>query len=62
MEVRDNLQRAITTARAGRELMAREMFLEIVKSEPHNELAWLWLVGLLDERDERIYACEKESV
>lgn len=59
MEVRDNLQQAIATARAGHELMAREMFLEIVESEPYNELAWLWLVGLLDELDERIYACKK---
>jgi tetratricopeptide (TPR) repeat protein len=59
MEVRDNLQRAIETAHAGRELMAREMFLDIVEAEPQNELAWLWLVGLLDELDERIYACKK---
>ena len=59
MEIRDNLQRAIETARAGRELMARELFLDIVEAEPDNELAWLWLVGLLDALDDRIYACKK---
>jgi tetratricopeptide (TPR) repeat protein len=55
----DNLlKQAITAARAGHELTARDIFLQIVESEPRNELAWLWLVGLLDELDDCIYACE----
>jgi tetratricopeptide (TPR) repeat protein len=59
MEIRDKLQKAIAAAHAGRELMAREMFLDIVEAEPNNELAWLWLIGLLDALDDRIYACKK---
>ena len=56
----DNLlQQAIAAARAGRELTARDMFLRLVEAEPQNELAWIWLAGLLDELDERIYACNR---
>jgi tetratricopeptide (TPR) repeat protein len=55
----DNLlKQAITAARAGHELTARDIFLQIVESEPRNELAWLWLIGLLDDLDDCIYACE----
>jgi tetratricopeptide (TPR) repeat protein len=53
------LQQAISAARAGRELTARDIFLEIVEINPSNELAWMWLTGLLDELDDCIYACEK---
>ncbi|SRR6266540_614787 len=53
------LQRAIKAARAGHELTARDIFLQIVESEPQNEVAWMWLTGLLDDLDDRIDACEK---
>jgi tetratricopeptide (TPR) repeat protein len=53
------LQQAIAAARAGRELSARELFLRIVQAEPQNEVAWMWLTGLLDNIDERVYACQK---
>jgi tetratricopeptide (TPR) repeat protein len=53
------LQKAISTARAGRELTAREIFLDIVRMYPKNEQAWMWLTGLLDELDDRINACER---
>jgi tetratricopeptide (TPR) repeat protein len=54
----DLLKQAITAARAGHELTARDIFLQIVESDPRNELAWLWLIGLLDDLDDCIYACE----
>ena len=53
------LQRAITAARAGRELTARDLFLQIIDSEPQNEVAWMWLTGLMDELDDCIYACQR---
>lgn len=55
----DLLKQAIAAARAGREWTARDMFLQIVLIEPRNELAWMWLSGLLDELDDRIRACER---
>jgi tetratricopeptide (TPR) repeat protein len=54
----DLLQQAIATARTGREWTAREIFWRVVEAEPQNELAWMWLAGLLDEVDERIAACQ----
>lgn len=53
------LQQAIDAARSGKEQAARDMFLEIVRIEPGNEVAWMWLTGLLDELEDRIIACER---
>lgn len=52
------LQQAISIARAGHELTARDIFLEVVEINPRNELAWMWLTGLLDDLDDSIYACQ----
>jgi tetratricopeptide (TPR) repeat protein len=59
MQTDNPLQRAIAAARSGHELTARDLFLDIVKADPQNELAWLWLTGLLDDLEDCIYACEK---
>jgi hypothetical protein len=53
------LQQALTAARSKHELTARDLFLEVVEINPHNELAWTWLTGLLDDLDDCIYACER---
>lgn len=53
------LQQAISAARAGHELTARDIFLEIVEINPNNEIAWVWLIGLLDDPDDCIHACEQ---
>ena len=59
MAEKDLLQQAISAARAGRELTARDIFLEIVERDPQNETAWMWLTGLLDDPEDCIYACEQ---
>ncbi|MBI5952135.1 MAG: hypothetical protein HY865_10785 [Chloroflexi bacterium] len=53
------LQQAMSAVRAGRELTARDIFLEVVEINPRNETAWIWLTGLLDNLDDCIYACEQ---
>ncbi len=53
------LQQAMTAVRAGHELTARDIFLEIVEINPRNETAWMWLTGLLDDLNDCIYACEQ---
>jgi tetratricopeptide (TPR) repeat protein len=53
------LQKALQAARAGKELTARDQFLDVVKLDPNNKLAWLWLVGLLDDLEGRIDACRR---
>jgi len=52
------LQRAIQAARAGRKEEARDLLLEIVDADPQNEMAWMWLSGLVDSLEDRIIACE----
>ena len=55
----ERLQIAISNAKAGHELSARDLFIEIVKDDPKNKLAWLWLIGHLDDRGDLIIACEQ---
>jgi tetratricopeptide (TPR) repeat protein len=62
MSNNDLIQQAIAAARAGRKSTARELFLQVVQAEPRNELAWLWLVGLLENVNERINACQQVLV
>jgi len=59
MTTQDLLQQALAAARAGKEWTARDLFLQVVEAEPKNELAWMWLTGLLDDLDDRIYACQQ---
>jgi len=53
------LQQALQAARAKHELTARDLFLDVVKINRHNEIAWMWLTGLLDNLDDCIHACEQ---
>ena len=59
MDSSDLLHQAIFAARNGDERRARTLFLDIVKLEPGNEIAWMWLSGLLESISDRISACEK---
>jgi tetratricopeptide (TPR) repeat protein len=52
------LRDAIAAAKAGRRQRARDLFLELVEREPTNDIAWMWLSGLLDSREEQIKALE----
>lgn len=52
------LQRAILAARAGRREEARNLLIGLVEVEPQNEMAWMWLTGLVDTLDDKIIACE----
>jgi tetratricopeptide (TPR) repeat protein len=52
------LQRAIRAARAGQKVEARDLLIELVDVDPQNELAWVWLSGLVDSLEDRIIACE----
>jgi tetratricopeptide (TPR) repeat protein len=54
----ETVQRAIQSARAGRRTEARNLLLDVVESDPHNETAWMWLSGLVDSLEDRIIACE----
>lgn len=34
------------------------MLLQLVEADSHNEAAWIWLTGLVDELEDKIIACE----
>ena len=59
MNTADLLRQAIQAARSGREMTARNLFQDVVRIDPNNELAWMWLSGLLDPLEDRIAACER---
>src|SRR3990170_3743612 len=54
----DLLRQAIEAARGGRKEQARDLLLQVVDKDPHNEEAWMWLSGLVDMLEDRIIACE----
>jgi len=53
------LRQALQAAHSGRELTARALFQDVVRMDPENEVAWMWLSGLLDPLEDRITACER---
>jgi tetratricopeptide (TPR) repeat protein len=59
MDSAEILHQALQAARNGRELTARDLFLDVVRIDPDNEVAWMWLSGLLDPLEDRIAACER---
>ena len=52
------LRHALELARAGKKDAARDVFLRVVEEDPRNELAWMWLAGLVDSIEDQIVACE----
>lgn len=52
------LREAIAAVKAGQRQYAQELLLELVELDPTNELAWVWLSGLLESREEQILALE----
>jgi thioredoxin-like negative regulator of GroEL len=49
---------AVGLARSGRKAEARDLFLELLKEDRANEMAWLWYVECIDTPAERIQALE----
>jgi len=59
MDSAELLRQAVQAARNGRELTARDLFQDVVRLDPNNELAWMWLSGLLAPLEDRLAACER---
>ena len=58
MNLSGALAQAVELARAGKKDAARDAFLRVVNEDPRNELAWMWLAGLVESLDDKIIACE----
>jgi tetratricopeptide (TPR) repeat protein len=52
------LQLAIAKAKSGDKIEARDLLLQVVEENPRNEMAWMWLIGLVDSREDKIIACQ----
>ena len=52
------LRQGVDAARAGRKTDARDLLIRVVEVQPRNELAWMWLTGLVDDLEDKIIACE----
>ncbi len=52
------LRRGVEAARVGQRTKAREILLRVVDQDPRNEMAWVWLTGLVDGLEDKIIACE----
>jgi len=46
-EISSLLQRGVAAARSGRSGEARQLLQQVVKADANNEMAWLWLSGLV---------------
>jgi hypothetical protein len=46
------LQQGIRAARAGKREEARDLLMQVVRSDERNEEAWLWLSGVVDDPDD----------
>lgn len=53
------LQQAITEIQEGNKVTGRQLLLEIIKSDPFNENAWLWMSEVV-EHDESRRECLKK--
>jgi len=55
----DKLNQAITTIKAGDKQTGRQLLIEILKAEPHNENAWLWMTQVVNKKEEKVKCLER---
>jgi len=53
MTTDDPLKQGIAALKAGHKAEARELLMQIVEQDEHNEMAWLWLSGAVDTDEDR---------
>ena len=52
------LQKGINAAKDKRIVEARSILKQVVKLDPRNEMAWLWLSGVVETDEQRIVCLE----
>jgi len=53
------LREAIASARSGNKAWARECLSRVLRTDPRNEEAWLWLSAVLESSEEKRFCLEK---
>ena len=59
METKKQLSEAIALIKSGQKVQAQPILTQIVRQEPRNEIAWLWLSACLDEIDKKKFCIKK---
>lgn len=54
-----NLSPAIAAIKAGDKVTGQRLLTEIIKAEPDNENAWLWLSSAVDSNEQRRYCLQQ---
>lgn len=49
----DKLQQAITAIKTGDKVAGQQLLVQIVKADPHNEAAWLWMTTVTDDLEKK---------
>ena len=55
----NKLTQAIDYAKSGDKASARQLLTEIIQVEPNNELAWLWMSGVVAKTEQQAYCLEQ---
>ena len=53
------LERAIQAVQSGRRQSARILLAQVVRQEPDNERAWLWLAASIDDDGQKLYCLQQ---
>ena len=55
----DNLQQAIAAIKAGDKETGQQLLMKVIKADPKNEAAWLWMASTLDDPQEKKECLQK---
>jgi WD40 repeat protein len=55
----ETIQQAISLIKSGQKAQARQLLMQTIQADPHQEDAWLWLAAALDSDEQRIRILEK---
>jgi len=53
----ETLQRAIAEVRSGDKEIGQRLLAEVIRNDPRNETAWLWMSSAIDSDDDRRRYC-----
>lgn len=56
--INELLQEGIRAAKGGQVEKARQILKRVIEQEPHNEVAWLWLSGVIETDEQRMTCLE----
>jgi hypothetical protein len=55
----DTLQRAIAAIRSGDKETGQRLLAKVIRNDPRNETAWLWMSSVIDSDEHRCYCLER---